>query len=170
MAPETIEGGDFDSQADMWSLGVLLYIMMSGYLPFQGKTTPLIFEKIQKGAFHFNHKEFKLVSDESKDLISKLLVVDPSKRLSANQVLEHAWFVKFSGFDESKVKIEQLDLNVLARLKQYRGVSQLKHACMNILVKMATDEELKELKKAFKAIDLDGTGLIKAHELKEIIQ
>ena len=58
---------------------------------------------------------------------------------------------------------------MLARLKQYRGVSQLKHACMNILVKMATDEELKELKKAFKAIDLDGTGLIKAHELKEII-
>lgn len=46
MAPETIEGGYFDSKADMWSLGVLLYIMMSGYLPFQGKSTPQIFEKI----------------------------------------------------------------------------------------------------------------------------
>jgi calcium-dependent protein kinase len=84
MAPETIEGTNCDFKADMWSLGVLLYIMMSGYLPFQAKTTPQIFEKIQKGSFHFDHKEFKLVSEESKDLISKLLVVNPALRLSAD--------------------------------------------------------------------------------------
>ena len=53
MAPEVIEGDVYDTKADMWSLGVLLYIMMSGYLPFQGKTTDLIFEKIRSGKFHF---------------------------------------------------------------------------------------------------------------------
>jgi serine/threonine protein kinase len=92
MAPETIDGKNCDPKADMWSLGVLLYIMMSGYLPFQAKTTPQIFEKIQKGSYHFKHTEFQLVSEESKDLISKLLVVYPSKRLSSDEMLEHPWF------------------------------------------------------------------------------
>lgn len=61
-------------------------------------------------------------------------------------------------------------MNLLKRLKQYKGVSHLKRACMNILVKMATEEELESLTRAFKIIDKDGTGLIKAQELSEIIQ
>lgn len=57
MAPEVLDG-TYDSKCDTWSLGCLLYVFMSGYLPFQGKNQRQVFDKIQRGDFHFNHKEF----------------------------------------------------------------------------------------------------------------
>ena len=58
MAPEVLDG-QYDSKCDTWSLGVLLYVFMSGYLPFQGENRNDVFYKIQNGKFHFNHEEFK---------------------------------------------------------------------------------------------------------------
>lgn len=61
MAPEVLEG-QYDSKCDTWSLGVLLYVFMSGYLPFQGDNRNQVFDKIAKANFHFNHEEFKVCS------------------------------------------------------------------------------------------------------------
>jgi len=73
---------------------VLLYIMLSGYLPFTGDTPDDVYAKIKKGKYSLEQKEWKSVSDEAKDLISKLLVVDYSKRYSAKEALDHEWFFK----------------------------------------------------------------------------
>lgn len=91
MAPEVLDGR-YDSKCDTWSLGVLLYVFMSGYLPFQGENRNEVFIKIQNADYHFNHNEFKICSDLVIDLIKKLLVVDPKKRLSASDALKHQWF------------------------------------------------------------------------------
>jgi calcium-dependent protein kinase len=91
MAPE-VHQGLYDSKCDTWSLGVLLYVFMSGYLPFQGSNRQEVFDKIQRGKYHFDHEEFKVCSNEVIDLIKKLLVVDPNHRLSASQALKHPWF------------------------------------------------------------------------------
>lgn len=82
MAPEVLEG-QYDAKCDTWSLGVLLYVFMSGYLPFQGKNRNEVFHKIKTGKFHFDHKEFQTVSESAKDLIRKLLSVKARDRLSA---------------------------------------------------------------------------------------
>jgi len=91
MAPEVLDG-QYDSKCDCWSLGVLLYVFMSGYLPFQGENRNEVFSKIQHGRFHFKHEEFNICSEEVIDLIKKLLVVDPKKRLAAGEALKHPWF------------------------------------------------------------------------------
>lgn len=169
MAPEVLEGA-YSKKADIWSLGVLLYTLVSGYLPFQGNNAAEVFRKIKEAEFHFNHSEFEGVTDECKDLIRKLLIINQKKRLTGQQALDHAWFKKFSNPNTKggaqDIKISE---DVLDRLRSFKGVSTFKKAAMNLLVKTADEKEVGELRAAFQAIDKDGTGLIRAQELHDIL-
>lgn len=72
-------------------MGVVLYIMLSGKVPFPGDSNKEIIENVLRGEYHFNYEAFTNVSKEVKDLISKLLVKDPNKRFSAADAYNHPW-------------------------------------------------------------------------------
>lgn len=82
VAPEILKG-KYGMKCDMWSLGVLLYVMLSGDFPFKGETSTEIYESINSKKYSLEGKEWKRVSSAAKDLLGKLLVWDPSKRISA---------------------------------------------------------------------------------------
>ena len=150
MAPEVLHGS-YQAQADIWSLGVLLYTLVSGYLPFQGNNSKEVFDKIKAADFHFNHEEFEIISDECKDLISKLLVTNPKKRYTGKEALDHPWFKNMNSGQNSERKIGDptVSVDVINRLRNFKGVSKFKRAAMNVLVKMANEEEVAELRKQF---------------------
>jgi calcium-dependent protein kinase len=90
MAPEVLDG-DYTESADMWSLGVIAFMLLSGDLPFDGYDQASIADKVRVGKYKMRGSKWKKVSDEAKDFIAKLLVLDPTKRLTANKALKTPW-------------------------------------------------------------------------------
>lgn len=91
VAPEILEGVPYDTRADMWSLGVIVYILLGGYPPFIEQNQRDLFRKIRKGQYEFHEEYWGQVSKEAKNLISSLLTVKMDKRLQADQSLNHSW-------------------------------------------------------------------------------
>ena len=90
LAPEVING-KYGKEVDNWACGVILYILLCGRPPFFGKDVPAILLSIKKGFYSLDREPFQKSSNEAKDLISKLLVKDPSKRYTALKAYEHPW-------------------------------------------------------------------------------
>ncbi|XP_077199183.1 ribosomal protein S6 kinase alpha-3 isoform X2 [Paroedura picta] len=96
VAPEVLKRQGYDAACDIWSLGVLLYTMLTGYTPFANgpdDTPEEILARIGSGKFSLSGGYWNSVSDTAKDLVSKMLHVDPHQRLTAAQVLKHPWIV-----------------------------------------------------------------------------
>lgn len=83
----------YNALADMWSVGVLMYQMLSSRLPFEGGQTKSVLYAILDGRWTFPSPEFDLISNDAKDLITQLICIDTTKRLSASQALLHPWIV-----------------------------------------------------------------------------
>ncbi|CAE7531375.1 cmk-1 [Symbiodinium sp. KB8] len=92
VAPEILESDNYGKECDIWSLGVIFFILLCGYPPFMGESQDELFSKIKMGRYSFDPRWWSNVSEEAKDLISHILVVDPSKRFTADDILNHAWF------------------------------------------------------------------------------
>ncbi|KAN0052789.1 hypothetical protein ACTA71_006896 [Dictyostelium dimigraforme] len=91
VAPEVLNATGYDQEVDMWSIGVITYILLCGFPPFYGDTVPEIFEQIMEANYEFPEEYWGNISKEAKDFIGKLLVVDVSKRLNAANALNHPW-------------------------------------------------------------------------------
>lgn len=114
VAPEVLTEDSYTNAVDMWSVGVIIYILLSGYPPFYDESPPKIFKKITEAKYDFDDPVWDDISDLAKDLIRKLLVKDPTERLSAKKCLKHPWIT--GGAVDKDVK------GSLIRLQEYNKV------------------------------------------------
>lgn len=121
IAPEILERKPYGREVDMWSIGVITYILLGGYPPFHDDNMRKLFKKIKKGEFTFHVEYWKNISTEAKDLISGLLTVDTKKRLTAQDVLKHPWLLA----DDAKLSAIPLTDN-LNELKRYNAARRWK--------------------------------------------
>ena len=167
MAPEIIKR-KYDEKCDLWSIGVILYILLTGRPPFDGNDDEEILENVKKGVYDKWSYPFPLLSPHAKDLITKLLQYDPKKRLSAEQAIEHPWFktAEFKKKDKVNAIAPELAKELIQNMTKYKSDNILKCAVIAYLVHHITNtEECNEASKLFIKIDLNSDGKIEKHEL-----
>jgi len=111
-APEVLKKQGYDAACDIWSLGVLLFIMLSGKMPFKlnAESTPEeLLSQISESKINFDEGNWKQVSNEAKDLLKKMLNLDPRLRISATNILKHTWLTNISQLPEQKLAVVQDD-------------------------------------------------------------
>ena len=163
ISPEVLDGF-YDEKCDIWSAGVILYILLCGYPPFNGNDDDEIFESIKKRKFVYPDAEWANISKEAKDLINKMLS-EPLTRLTAEQVLGHPWLVNQLN-KNTKAKEIKINFNTF---KTYSGANKLSRAVLTYIASRLTDDEVKKLKDAFQKIDVNGDGMLTLDELKNAI-
>jgi calcium/calmodulin-dependent protein kinase I len=94
VAPEVLKNIPYDQSVDMWSVGVIIYVLLCGYPPFANDNQSLLFQSIRTAEWHFVDKDWAGISEDAKDLIRNLLTVDPMRRLTAKDALCCEWFVQ----------------------------------------------------------------------------
>jgi calcium-dependent protein kinase len=180
MAPEVLKYS-YDSKCDIWSCGVIMYILLCGYPPFNGKNDKAIMNRILKGKFVFLPDDWKYVSSSAKKLIEKALVYEPSKRMDAKTFLEDEWFKRFlphrntygsktGGTSGNKsVSSENVKKQALQISKNFKRFCKENKLQRGIMCYIANYYDLKEEKarllKIFKEMDTNGDGMLNREEL-----
>lgn len=158
IAPEML-AGSYTKVADCWSLGVILYIMLSGVVPFKGSTTNEILMNVYSGEYTFRHKAFKIVSNEAKDLIVRLLTKDPSFRITAPQAFMHSWVQGVSRSNPAEIPG-----NILASMRNFQRSNSLRQAGFSFIASKLNEESISKIKLVFQDIDVNGDGEISLAE------
>jgi len=159
VAPEVL-GGSYDEKCDIWSCGVIMYILLCGYPPFHGESDKEILAKVKKGVFDFPKEDWGKVSQDGKDMIQSMLKKNPADRPSAKAVLELKWMA-----DRNKKEDSKLAHDFGTRLKSFRGVSKIKKLALTVIAQQLKDDELKELRATFQALDQNKDGMLSIAEI-----
>ena len=165
LAPEILKSS-YDEKCDVWSCGVILYVLLSGKMPFMGEDDEDIFRKIEEGLFSMEGPEWTEVSEPAKLIVRKMLKVDPRKRASAEQILYEPWV------QQAAVPVPQRDYfsSVMSNLSSFNAHNKLQRALLAFMAQhLLSREETAELTQVFRSMDRTGIGRISHKELKQCV-
>eukprot|EP00931_Biecheleriopsis_adriatica_P093302 TRINITY_DN67047_c0_g1_i1.p1 TRINITY_DN67047_c0_g1~~TRINITY_DN67047_c0_g1_i1.p1 ORF type:complete len:523 (+),score=139.81 TRINITY_DN67047_c0_g1_i1:28-1569(+) len=161
VAPEVLKGS-YDEKCDVWSAGVISFVLLCGYPPFAGDTDPEILKKVKTGNFEFRSPEWDGISQGAKNLITQMLTLDPSIRPSAEVVLQSPWLM-FKGTP----KATPLSKDFVSRLQTFRAFSKFKKVALTALAQQLPDDQIESLQSTFRSLDKNGDGTLSLEEVRE---
>ena len=159
VSPEIL-AGKYNEKCDIWSCGVILYVLLSGEPPFNGPSDGVIYSKIKKMKFTFPKEKWNYISKEAKDLLSHMLAPE-DERYTASQVLAHPWFKIIN-----EIPLEKLNFNSHF-FKEYKDTNQLKKIVLLYIASRIKESDINDLKEIFKAFDKDNDGQINYNEFEQ---
>lgn len=160
VAPEVLNGS-YNEKCDVWSLGVVMYILLTGKPPFAGHSHKDIVKSVLRGSYSLEGPEWTNISAAAKDLIRKMLVRNPHRRISAQEAYLHPWITS------EKSKMTPTDIStVVQSLKHFHATTKLRDALYTfICTHILASSQLTRLSSLFKACDTDGDGVISKEDL-----
>jgi len=163
VAPEVLNKS-YTNKCDMWSLGVTVFVLVFGYMPFSG-TNRSQMKAIMKGEYLIRQKVWDLVPETAQDFVNKLLVVDPDQRVSAEDALHHPWIV-----NREHSRSEPVHDDMLAALCSFSESTLFKRSCLQVAAWSLTSEQRSKVRDEFLKLDTAGKGTITFSELREVLK
>ncbi|KAF5179727.1 Calcium-dependent protein kinase [Thalictrum thalictroides] len=160
MAPEVLKR-NYGPEIDIWSAGVILYILLCGVPPFWAESEQGVAQAILRGLIDFKRDPWPSVSESAKNLVRQMLEPDPKLRLTAKQVLEHPWI-------QNAKKAPNVSLGdvVKSRLKQFSVMNRFKRKALRVIADHLSIGQVDDIEEMFKKIDTDHDGMVSIEELK----
>ena len=159
IAPDVLKES-YDQKCDVWSCGVIMYILLCGYPPFNGNNNTEIYNAIKNNAPYFHGEDWKDITPEAIDLLQNMLNKNPSKRFSAEKCLNHQWFKLLEKKDDKNFG-KKLQMKVINKMNDFVKENRLKQAVLQFISNQFNlKKEEEELQALFKEFDLKKTGQI----------
>ena len=162
IAPEVLKES-YDEKCDVWSSGVIMYILLCGYPPFNGNSNEEIYNSIQNSQPYFHGEDWKDITPEAIDLLQNMLNKKASKRFSAQQCINHKWFKLLDQNNINNVKNfgKKLQIKVINKMNDFVKENRLKQAVLQFISNQFNlKKEEEDLQALFKEFDLKKTGEI----------
>ena len=158
VAPEVLNG-NYNEKCDIWSAGVILYILLSGDPPFNGSNDSAIYKKIKKMEFNFPYEKWNNISSDAIDLINKCICPEEN-RLSAKEILKHPWFKILEDNNDN------YNFN-MDKIVNYVKLGTFQKMVLNYIASRLSENEIKDLIKLFILFDCDKDGSINRNDFRE---
>jgi len=161
VSPQVLSG-KYDEKCDVWSCGVIAYILLCGYPPFYGDTDSDILKMVKKGKFEFPEEDWSTVSAPAKDCIAKMMTKDSKDRPSAAQMLDHPWIK-----DKAIRTTGAISKDICSRMKKFTGATKMKKLTLTMVAQNLKDEDIKDLRQMFEQLDENNDGTLTIQEIQE---
>mmetsp|Transcript_13669 Transcript_13669/g.44289 ORF Transcript_13669/g.44289 Transcript_13669/m.44289 type:complete len:541 (+) Transcript_13669:71-1693(+) len=162
IAPQVLQR-KYGRGCDVWSAGVMMYVLLSGSPPFPGRTDAEIMRHVKRARYGFEKSIWSNVSSDAKDLIRQLMCVDTHARLSAEQALHSAWSADSA---TSRRRADSLDSLDIERLEAFGHLGSLKQVLLHVVAGQLQDTKRNQFRNQFVHLDSNGDGLVSAEELE----
>lgn len=163
VAPEVLKRS-YTSQCDLWSMGVIVFILLSGHMPFHGESDDQI-KDIKRGRYEFKPEHWGGISAMAKQFIRSLLEMDPARRLTAKSALDHRWIVQ--NYNENMAVV---DLSVIDAIRSWSKAPKLQRACLSMMAWSLNNKQHAMVRDYFLALDKDRNGTISRAELQDAME
>eukprot|EP00347_Sterkiella_histriomuscorum_P023969 403332760 len=162
MAPEIILSSKYNEKCDLWSLGVILYCLLTGRPPFYGDSDQEILERVKKGVYSENYLNQIGISEQGKDLIRRMLTLDPNQRISASDAIKHDW-IQLKGIKSTNMEHAKESLQ---NLQSFSADQKMQQAVLTYIVtQIVSHDEIRNTKQIFQSLDTNNDGKLSREEL-----
>ncbi len=170
VAPEVLKGS-YGIECDLWGIGVLSFMLLSGQAPFGGETDADILKLVKKGHYSFKpERVWNGVSSEAKDFVRKLLVINPEERMTAKQALGHSWLSRRRETLMTAENSAEISDEIYKNLKSYKTFGALKRAALVAIAFSLNQDEIEQARAQFEILDTEKNGIVRLSQLKIVLQ